>query len=355
LGCALVGVGAAVLFASLAACGDEADVVGEGTDTSAAPVANEDHWHAAFGVYICDHFLPAMPEFQSPVGIHAHGDGVIHIHPFTADAAEGNATLRVFLEGAGIEVSRDELRAGGETYTEGEDTCSGEESEVGVLRWADVGAAHSEPERVDPDVRFRHEGEGYVVAFVPAGAAVPVPESAAELDALGAGDTGTGGPSTTTVSQDAAGDEEASAGASDVRSVVDGFYQVEEVGPAPCRTPGMRADMANENCYLLPDEPALVTEIVEGAEASLSSGPGAGVWQVALTLTGDGIGAFNDVAARCHQRDPTCPLGQIALVVDDAIVFAPTIQEPSYERDQISVSGSFTEDEAQSVADALTR
>jgi hypothetical protein len=344
MGRALIGVGLAALLALSTGCGDDDDG-SEADHAPAAPVANEDHWHAAFGVYVCDHFQPPMPQFEDPDGIHTHGDGVIHIHPFTPRVAGENATLGVFLDAAGIEVSGDRLSVGGETYTAGEDTCGGQESEVVVARWADVRAADAEAERVGADARFRRDGEGYVVAFVPVGATVPVPESAAELDRLEGG-------STTTAAPDTAGDREA-APAPDERELADGFYPVEVVEPAPCRTPGMRADQANENCFRLPDEPALGTDVVEDAEASLSPTIGGNAWQVALTLTDGGIGAFNEVAARCYLRDTTCPTGQLALVVDDEIVFAPMIQQPSYERDQISVTGSFTEDEARSLADAL--
>src|SRR3954464_11404283 len=51
-------------------------------DTAPSSV-NKDHWHAAYGFYVCDHFLPALPESpKDPEGIHTHGDGVFHIHPF---------------------------------------------------------------------------------------------------------------------------------------------------------------------------------------------------------------------------------------------------------------------------------
>ncbi|HEY8527307.1 MAG TPA: hypothetical protein VIL48_20225 [Acidimicrobiales bacterium] len=176
----LTAAAGAALVVSVAGCADEADP----EDALSGPVVLEDHWHAAFGVYVCDRFLPNPPDFDSPHGIHTHGDGVIHIHPFTSDGAGDNATLGLFLEGAGIEVSDDELVVDDETYRAGDDACGGEEAEVVVLQWADV-YADAEPERVDPSARFRQDGEGYVVAFVPAGTEVPVPESAADLEALG--------------------------------------------------------------------------------------------------------------------------------------------------------------------------
>ena len=60
-----------------------------------APVVNQDHWHAAYGVYVCDAFRPPVTDVSSDdtTGIHTHGDGIIHTHPFVASAAGKNATL----------------------------------------------------------------------------------------------------------------------------------------------------------------------------------------------------------------------------------------------------------------------
>ena len=80
------------------------------TDGSGAPRLG-DHWHAAYGFYICDanddsgRFLPDLTgtkEAQSTdpatgnnvytdkhfrlYGIHSHGDGVIHYHPYGSRA-----------------------------------------------------------------------------------------------------------------------------------------------------------------------------------------------------------------------------------------------------------------------------
>src|SRR5690349_6189621 len=43
---------------------------------SEAPVANQDHWHNAYGFYLCDHFLPPFTDKgDDKHGIHTHGDG----------------------------------------------------------------------------------------------------------------------------------------------------------------------------------------------------------------------------------------------------------------------------------------
>jgi hypothetical protein len=189
------------------------------TDDQVAPVAYEDHWHSSFGVYICDEFLPVVPEFESPDGIHTHGDGVIHIHPFTQNASGDNAQLGVYLEGAGIELSNSELTVNDETYTEGEDTCGEgddeQEGELVVAQWNDVESTDRNPARITRDfndIKFTEDGQGYVIAFVPDAqdTEIPKPDSASNLATLGAADAadvtsttsgegeGDGGSTTTT-------------------------------------------------------------------------------------------------------------------------------------------------------------
>lgn len=170
-----------------------------------------DHWHAAVGVDICGEFEPATPEFENETGIHTHGDGVIHIHPFTAAATGENATLGLYLEDAGVELSNDELTIGDETWSEGDDQCDGEDAELIVAQWDDVQTNEGKPALVRrdfDDIRLREDGAGFTIAFVPEGTTdIPKPESAAQLESLGAADGGdvpaegggtTGGTSTDT-------------------------------------------------------------------------------------------------------------------------------------------------------------
>jgi len=159
------------------------------------PPALGDHWHAAVGIYICDEFQPNTPEFENDIGIHTHGDGVIHIHPFTANGAGEKATLGAYLEGAGIQLSDDELKIGDESWKEGEQKCGDEDAELVVAQWKDVENTDEKPaliRRDFNDIRFREDGEGYTIAFVPEGTTdIPKPESAAQLASLGAADAGT--------------------------------------------------------------------------------------------------------------------------------------------------------------------
>ncbi len=151
-----------------------------------------DHWHAAVGFYICGEFQPNLPEFESRVGIHTHGDGVIHIHPSSAGGAGENATLGAFLEGAGVTLDDDELKIGDETWKEGDQKCGDEDGELVVAQWKDVENTDEKPALIRRDfdsIRFRDDGEGYTIAFVPEGTTdIPKPESAAQLQSLGAAD-----------------------------------------------------------------------------------------------------------------------------------------------------------------------
>jgi hypothetical protein len=169
------------------------------SDAQVPPIAMQDHWHAAFGVYICGEFQPNVPLFESPVGIHTHDDGVIHIHPTSGGGAGENATLGVFLDGAGIDLSNDKLTMNDKTWEEGKDQCDGKDGELVVAQWKDVQDPDSKPAiilRDFNDIRFRQNGEGYTIAFVPEGTTdIPKPPSAANLAELGAADAGT---STTT-------------------------------------------------------------------------------------------------------------------------------------------------------------
>jgi hypothetical protein len=165
------------------------------SEADIAPVANQDHWHAAIGVSICGEPQPPTDEFESRIGIHTHGDGVIHIHPFSDGGAGEKATLGVYLEGAGIGLTDSKLTIGDESWEEGEDECDGEAAELVVAQWKDVQSTDENPaliRRDFGDIRFREDGEGYTIAFVPEGTTdIPKPESAAQLAELGAADAAT--------------------------------------------------------------------------------------------------------------------------------------------------------------------
>ena len=128
-----------------------------------------------------------------------------------------------------------------------------------------------------------------------------------------------------------------------------------EAGEPPLTTTPPEDDLAPDAVVL--DEPGearyqlgpaeLTGSIVEDADAQLDP---SGQWSVALTLTEDGIGAFNELAGVCFPPTAACPTGQLAIVIDSEVRSAPTVQAASFEREDISISGGFTETQAKELA-----
>lgn len=119
------------------------------------------------------------------------------------------------------------------------------------------------------------------------------------------------------------------------------------------------------------DQPVLAPQVENGAEvacfelgpvevdgsavesATAADGGGTGSWSVALELTVDGIVPFNALAGECYDGAATCPTRQLAIVVDGTVISAPSINAPTFERDQITISGAFTQKEAEALAERL--
>lgn len=92
---------------------------------------------------------------------------------------------------------------------------------------------------------------------------------------------------------------------------------------------------------------------VETASAGLNAQDGK--WEVRPTFRegAEGIDAFNAVATKCFGGDPTCPTKQLAIVLDGQVISAPSINNATFSRDQIQISGSFDEKDAKDLALAL--
>jgi hypothetical protein len=191
------------------------------------PPTVEDHWHASYGFYACDEWLPDLQgnkEEQDSAGqlisdgfrrtgIHSHNDGVIHWHPYTSAATGRNAKLGVFLDVYGIKLSDDKLELpadqGGAVYEEGVTKCidaDGKSVDGEIVVYAFD--AFDTPDKYTTyitnfdDVRLMQDGMAFSVVFAPAGSKAELPPSAASLPELGAVDGGTTGQPTTTVAGD---------------------------------------------------------------------------------------------------------------------------------------------------------
>jgi hypothetical protein len=155
-------------------------------DAPVRPIQNEDHWHSAYGIWDCAEgedgaFLP-MYEIVTPDpnGIHSHQDGLMHIHPFTEEASGENARLGDFIDTMQVEITDDSLGVGNGRVLEEDVTCDGEPAIIQVARWEFAFAVDESPDIFTEDmadIRFRNDGEAWVLARAPLGADIPPPES----------------------------------------------------------------------------------------------------------------------------------------------------------------------------------
>jgi len=188
-------------------------------DRNTPPTVN-DHWHASYGFYACDTWLPDLQGNKEELdtagqlandkfrrtGIHSHDDGVMHWHPYTSAATGRNAKLGVFLDVYGVKVSDTKIEfpddQGGAVYEEGETKCIDKDGksvdgEVVVYAYESYDNANDFSTFITNfgDVRLTQDGMAFTIAFVPAGTVPGLPPSAAQLPELGAADTGAAPPS----------------------------------------------------------------------------------------------------------------------------------------------------------------
>lgn len=92
-------------------------------------------------------------------------------------------------------------------------------------------------------------------------------------------------------------------------------------------------------------------EVVESAQAVVGGAVG-NEWQVTLTLKGGnaGINQWNETATKCFSRLGDCLSGRLAIVLDGQVVSAPTIQTPTFDRQNISITGNFDQEEADNLS-----
>jgi hypothetical protein len=160
------------------------------TNGKVPPRAGQDHWHVAHGIYVCDnatkgHFLPAITDQNDPTGIHTHGDGVIHVHPYVDSSAGRNATLGKFASAVHMTLNAGQLKPpGGHDYRDG-DSCGGKPGRVQVYVWGNASTDVSQVSQLakgpgvlstvnPPDVRLFNNNL-ITIAFMPKGATIPPP------------------------------------------------------------------------------------------------------------------------------------------------------------------------------------
>ncbi len=198
------------------------------TDGSGVPRVNDGtnvdaHWHAAFGIFICDTFQPKITgtleetgidstgsqvllndKFRT-LGIHSHGDGIIHYHPASTKSSGNRAKLGVFLDSYNLNLSDTELvmpaDQGGTKWSTKATKCDNKATQLTVRVWDHFSKPNDFHDVVTDfnNIRITNDGMVFVVAFVPKGTDIPQPDWASQLPTLGAADGGAVIAPTTTI------------------------------------------------------------------------------------------------------------------------------------------------------------
>jgi hypothetical protein len=156
-----------------------------------APAVGRDHWHAAYGIYVCDKFLDPLPQVEPDLlGIHTHGDGIAHIHPFSSATSGRNATLGAFFDHEKVKITNTELKLPDKKgdWKNG-DTCgdpkTGKKGKLQVEVW--LNRTDTSPKIYTSNfnqIRFEKDQTLMTIAFVPDGVTPPRPTSEGTLDKL---------------------------------------------------------------------------------------------------------------------------------------------------------------------------
>jgi hypothetical protein len=160
--------------------------------TETPPVANKDHWHAAYGFNLCGEW--AAPLNDGPrgdtTGIHTHGDGLIHTHPFTSSVAGKNATFGKFMDDTATSVTATsvDLKREGEKFKNG-DKCGSKKGVLTARVFKNLADKTGKALEGNPENWRITEGGIIAISFNPAGFKLTQPPSAANIN--DPGDLGT--------------------------------------------------------------------------------------------------------------------------------------------------------------------
>jgi len=165
-------------------------VIAKGSNQKASAVSPTvgEHWHAAYGIYVCDKFIDPLTDVTADkLGIHTHGDGIMHVHPFAAGSAGKNATLKIFGDTAGLSFQSNGFTtvSNGTAYHNGYD-CNGQPAEVAVYQWSadDLSAPPTIYTKDFGSIQYTSDRMVFTLAVVPPGTDVPKPPSVTTLDHL---------------------------------------------------------------------------------------------------------------------------------------------------------------------------
>ncbi len=205
----------------------------------ATPPQVNDHWHHAYGFYLCDQWYVlrgALEERDSQgnlanrkylrTTIHSHDDGVIHWHPYTTVAVGKRAKLGVFLDNYNVEIDDNSLRFPdnfvmfdpddpakvpvpvASEWLEGETKCNGEDAELSIVKWNVWSDLERDGERYIANmgnIPITQDGMAFAIMFAPRDAGKIKPPTYDNLEELGAVDMGINAPNPNDFIQDGEG------------------------------------------------------------------------------------------------------------------------------------------------------
>ncbi len=181
------------------------DSAGSGAPHAPNQAANVagDHWHTALDVNICGEWLDPAPAFEKPAanpnqlgnaGIHSHGDGLIHTHPFVNSEEGNNATIGKFFEYGGWGLSSDSIDLGGSIGTNTPNQWAGPKSDPAKTTWSNgdvcpfgqykgekvqlTWAVDGKTQTGNPADFRQKDGETMAIYLLPKGADMPFPPAA---------------------------------------------------------------------------------------------------------------------------------------------------------------------------------
>ncbi len=162
---------------------------------AATPPTFTDHWHEAFAFDICGKIQPNPSQPARLIGIHTHGDGLVHVEPQSSADTGTNATLGRFVSGyPGMGLSATSLRYPGQRTWANRDKCGSTPAKVQLKTWSSLVDQKGTLVTGDPSKLRIGNGALVTIAFVPPGTNIPKPPSAANLANPNAAERSTTGP-----------------------------------------------------------------------------------------------------------------------------------------------------------------
>ncbi|MEY2399818.1 MAG: hypothetical protein QOJ00_2992 [Actinomycetota bacterium] len=148
------------------------------------PVANKDHWHAAYGFNLCGQWAAPLQDGPAgdTAGIHTHADGLVHTHPFLNSVAGQNATFGKLMKDTLTTVTATSvnLKRDGERFKNG-DKCGKEKGVLTTRVFKNLADKTGTELKGNPSDWKIKNGALISISFNPKGFKVTQPPSAANL------------------------------------------------------------------------------------------------------------------------------------------------------------------------------